>query len=80
MQDDYSMLEGKVQSLLLDICAVLYSYGYSEISVGALMRLVGVPEERACQHDEEFFEITESIRHSGATLAPPQLPPGVTLH
>lgn len=77
---DEQLLSEKVQALLLDICAVLHSYGYREISVGVLMRMVGVPDDRARAHDSEFFEITEEVHQPDAVLRPAAAPPGVTLH
>jgi len=77
---DEKLLSEKVQALLLDICAVLHSYGYREVSVGVLMRMVGVPDERARAHDEEFFEITEEVHQPNSVLKPAAAPPGATLH
>jgi hypothetical protein len=77
---DEKLLSEKVQALLLDICTVLHSYGYREVSVGVLMRMVGVPDERARVHDEEFFEITEEVHQPNSVLKPATAPPGATLH
>jgi hypothetical protein len=77
---DEKLLSEKVQALLLDICAVLHSYGYREVSVGVLMRMVGVPDERARDHDSEIFEITKEVRRHEVAFRPPSAPPGVTLH
>ena len=78
MQDD--MLGQRVHAVIMDVCAVLYSYGIREISVGSLMRLVGVPENRAQSHDHEIMQITDDIQHHGVLLTPCQVPPDVTLH
>lgn len=77
---DEQLLGQRVQALLIDICSVLHRYGYREISVGVLMRMVGVPDERARSHDQEFFEITEAIHQPHAQFAPISVPPGATLH
>lgn len=77
---DEQLLGQRVQDLLLDICAVLYRYGYREISVGTLMRMAGVPDERARTHDQEFFEINKNIYRPQAKLTPIVVPPGTTLH
>ena len=77
---DEQLLGQRVQALLLDICAVLHRHGYREISVGALMRMAGVPDERARTHDQEFFEINENVYRSQAKLTPIAVPPGTTLH
>lgn len=80
---DETLLSERVQALLLDICAVLHSYGYREISVGVLMRMVGVPDDRAREHDAEIFEITAEIAELDrpeAAFRPAAAPPGATLH
>lgn len=50
-----------VHDLIIDICDVLYQRGYQIVPVGAIMRLVGVQEERARLHDNEWFELDESF-------------------
>lgn len=77
---DEKLLGQRVQALLIDICAVLHNHGYREVSVGVLMRMAGVPDERARSHDLEFFEITEAIHQPNARLTPVAVPPGATLH
>lgn len=82
MQDD-DQLEQSIRDLIIDVCAVLYRQGYSQVPIGAVMRLVGVANEKAAKHDnecfaldEEFSAILESKKH---TLLK-QAPDGVTLH
>jgi len=41
---------------------------------------VGVPDERARAHNEEFFEITEEVHQPNSVLKPAAAPPGATLH
>ena len=89
MLDD-DKLEAEVRDLLMDICEVMARKGYEVVSVGAMMRLVGVGDERAAKHDSEFFALDEDF-HS--LLAQRELdnknknkkvsrqnPDGVTLH
>lgn len=54
---DNDQLEDAVRDLLIDICEVMAARGYEMVSVGALMRLIGVSEERACTHDSEYFAL-----------------------
>ena len=61
MLDD-TQLEDAVKDLLLDICEVMYRKGYDYVSVGAMMRLVGVPAERAGKHDSEYFQLDDDFR------------------
>jgi hypothetical protein len=86
---DTSNLEDKVQDLIVDICKALYFHGFREIPVGAIMRLIGVENEIATQHDEEFFCLDaefeallqqEEIAEYEKTLEAATPPPGTTLH
>ena len=61
MLDD-SQFEQAVQDLIVDICAVMYRRGYESVCIGHLMRLVGVPEERAHKHDQEHFVLDDAFR------------------
>lgn len=79
MSDD-QLLGESIQSLLLDLCAVLHSYGYEEISVGALMRMVGVPSDRARNHDDQVLKITAEILEIGGPINQPTRPSDATLH
>jgi hypothetical protein len=86
---DTSNLEDKVQDLIVDICKALYFHGFREIPVGAIMRLIGVENETATRHDEEYFRLDaefeallqqEEIAEYEKTLEEATPPPGTTLH
>ena len=91
MLDD-DKLEAEVRDLLMDICEAMSRRNYEIVSVGALMRLVGVGEERAATHDDEFFALDEDFHKMLAARTqdrqekdknkkvPRQSPDGVTLH
>ena len=92
MLDDIE-LERAVQDLLLDVCEVMYHRGYETVSVGAMMRLVGVGNERAQEHDNDFFALDleflnllqdrkkqKNKTKKKVTDRPTGVPPGVTLH
>lgn len=87
MLDD-DKLEAEVRDLLMDICEVMARRGYEVVSVGAMMRLVGVGDERAAAHDAEFFAlddefwqlINEREQNKNKKKASRQSPDGVTLH
>jgi hypothetical protein len=38
-------LEQVMQDLIVDICEIMYTRGYREVPIGALMRLIGVNAE-----------------------------------
>ena len=89
MLDD-DRLETEVRDLLMDICEVMARRGYEVVSVGAMMRLVGVGEERSREHDAEYFALDDDFqgmlvqreldRKNKNKKAPRQSPDGVTLH
>ena len=61
MLDDKE-LEAAVQDLIMDICEIMHYRGYEQVCIGHIMRLVGVTEERARTHDQEFFALDEEFR------------------
>ena len=76
-------LEQAVQDFILDVCEVMYRRGYESAPVGAIMRLVGVPESTAQKHDHEHFALDESFEKLIQTrchVVPDRVPQGVTLH
>jgi hypothetical protein len=86
---DTSTLEEKVQDLIVDICKALYQHGFREVPVGAIMRLIGVENTTANQHDEEYFQLDKEFEalleenekqaeYQRAAQAVP--PPGTTFH
>jgi hypothetical protein len=88
MSDD-KQLEDAMRDLILEVCEVLHARGYDEVPVGAMMRLIGVSEERARDHDQEFFALDEefarqvkkknsSKKRNRKPIA--HAPAGVTLH
>ncbi len=86
-------LEKAVHDLIMDICEIMYHRGYDKVCIGHMMRLVGVAEDRARAHDEEYFALDQDFkvmldyRSSKAKNTkntnkntPRQTPDGVTLH
>ena len=54
--------EEAVKDLVVNICLVLADFGITEVHVGGLMRLVGIDEELAAEHDDELMIITDIHR------------------
>jgi len=82
MLDD-DQLEAAVRELIIDLCEIMYQRGYESVPVGAMMRLVGVGNERAAKHDHEFLALDEDFQKTiktRKTRTPEKTPPGVTLH
>lgn len=81
-------LEEEIKELIIDVCEVMWARGYSKVTVGAIMRLIGVTNEYAENHDdhiilldESFEELLKKLKYSNevdSDLA--HIPPGTTLH
>ena len=74
-----------VRQVMLEIMAVLWANGQTELHVGAMMRLIGVSEEHARAHDDERVEINEEFEQLAKDLnllhlLHRKLPAGVTIH
>lgn len=76
--------EESVKDLVVNICLLLSDFGVTEVHVGGLMRLVGIDEELAAEHDDELMVITgiEQMRKTAdeesEIISVP--PPGATIH
>ena len=46
-------IDQAVRLAILNLCVVLYDCGITEIHVGGIMRILGVPNESAQDHDDE---------------------------
>lgn len=74
-----------VRDIMLEIMTVLWSYGFTEIPAGALMRLLGVDKEHARKHDDEFIILDDNFAAKMAKLEKtPEvdltIPPDTTIH
>ncbi len=76
--------EEAVKDLVVNICLVLADFGVTEVHVGGLMRLVGIDEELAAEHDDELMVITDIQqlqKQAGETSEIMEvMPPGTTVH
>ena len=59
--DDLFGENSKVAGLVVAICATMYDNGVRVIPIGGLMRLLGVPTEKAEQHDDKAFKLTDDF-------------------
>ena len=74
-----------VRTVMMEVMAVLYANGQKSVHVGALMRLLGVPETQAAEHDDERIEIDENFDEIAKELNIQHLirnriPAGATIH
>ena len=79
--DEY--LHERIQTVMLEVMGVLYGNNITLVHMGAMMRLLGVPDAKAAQHDNEMLELDEKF---GAMLqqlnksTPQQVPKDATIH
>ncbi len=83
MQDD-DLLHERIKNIMLDVMAVLYDNGIKNVHMGAMMRLLGVDDSKASQHDSEVIELDEKFGTMLAELnkkvEPIEIPQGTTIH
>ena len=84
MQIDDNLLHERIKGIILDVMTVLYTNGIKTVHMGAMMRLLGVDDVKASEHDLEIIEMDEKF---GSLLAelnnkvePVEVPKGVTIH
>jgi hypothetical protein len=74
-------LEDNLRDLIIEICAVMQSRGFGAVSVGAIMRLIGVNPASATKHDNDIIDLGEDFdRVIQRRITAQQVPPGTTLH
>ena len=71
--------------LFRSVMAVLWANGQKQLHVGAMMRLLGVPEETAAQHDEERIDLEDNFDEMAKELniqhlIKSRVPVGATIH
>ena len=70
----------QVKNLMFDLMLVLYSYGITEVNLGGLMRVLGVSEEKAREHDDEAVELTDEFAKYVKEARDTKRPDNTTLH
>lgn len=58
---DTDTVADEVRELILDVCEVLHNHGYQEVSIGAIMRLIGIDAGTASAHDDSGFALDETF-------------------
>ena len=79
--DEY--LHERIQTVMLEVMGVLYGNNITMVHMGAMMRLLGVPDSKAAQHDNEMLELDEKfgtmLRELNKSI-PQEAPAGTTIH
>ena len=74
-------LEFKIKQLMLDLMEVLHNNGIQEVHMGGMMRLLGVEEDVAKEHDQHRIQLTKSFVNTVREFKNQQPPPtGTVLH
>ncbi len=50
-----------VSAIVLSICATMFDNGVRLVHVGGLMRMLGISNELASEHDEDALELPEDF-------------------
>ena len=68
--DEISKLieDNGIADVVIDVCATLYHNGIDYVHVGGLMRLLGVSDEQAQEHDTMYFQLDEHFAEKVAEL------------
>ena len=78
MLDDIE-LDQTIRLAILNLMLVLYDCGINEIHVGGIMRIMGVPAEKASAHDNERLVLDEDFVKYVEQINEPR-PTDQTLH
>ena len=54
-------IDQTVRMAILNLMIVLYDCGITEIHVGGVMRILGIPDEKASHHDSERLVLDENF-------------------
>ena len=83
MQED-DLIHQRIKNIMLDVMAVLYDNGIKNVHMGAMMRLLGVDDSKASEHDSEIIELDEKFGSMLSQLnkkeVPEEIPKGTTIH
>ncbi len=83
MQED-DLIHERIKNIMLDVMAVLYENGIKTVHMGAMMRLLGVADTKAAEHDSEIIELDEKfgtlLSQLNKKVEPLEVPKGSTIH
>ena len=55
------IFEFKVRSLIVNLCEVLFANGYTEVSIGSLMRLIGCEESVSKKLEDRYIVLDDDF-------------------
>ena len=81
-QDEF--LHERIKTVMLEVMGVLYDNNITLVHMGAMMRLLGVDDDKASVHDNELIELDEKfgamLSQLNKNTAPVEIPEGATFH
>jgi hypothetical protein len=83
MLDSDEILHERIQTIMLEVMGVLYDNNITMVHMGAMMRLLGVPDHKAAEHDNELIELDEKFGTMLMELnksIPQEVPKGAIIH
>jgi hypothetical protein len=83
MLDSDEILHERIQTIMLEVMGVLYDNNITMVHMGAMMRLLGVPDHKAAKHDNELIELDEKFGTMLVELnksIPQEVPKGAIIH
>ena len=83
MSNEDDFYQQRIKEIMIEVMAVLYEHGIKEAHMGAMMRLLGVDDESAANHDHESVVLDENFGKMLAQLnkpVPTNIPSGTTFH
>jgi len=81
--EDPDQLHEQIRSVMMDIMAIMYRNNFKTVRMGAIMRLLGVPDAKASKHDHEILELDEKFGIMLMELnksTPQEVPKGAIIH
>jgi len=78
MLDDIE-LDDHVRALITDLMIVMYEHGVREVHMGGMMRMLGVDNDTAAEHDDEVVVLNEEFAKYVKQINEPR-PRDQTLH
>ena len=80
MDVDFSKIpeEYCVEEMVASICSLMFEYGYREINIGHLLRLIGVSDENAEEFDDTIMVLDDSVDTSNTATT--IIPKNTTIH
>ena len=79
MLDDNN-LEEELRAQILSLMYVLYEFGFDEVHMGGLMRILRVPDDEAAQWDDKVMVLNEDFAKYMSEMQTLKDAPSQTLH